>query len=402
MADAATAVKHGMGELMLYTIIFLITGTAGVLLSKVQYQTAAMGKWGVHFFWKPWFVNTGMFVGMCLCLIHESINRCNAKKSAEKVAPKPPHRRATEGGDKKKRTPLFWLVALPGLCDFVATYFMNVGLLWIPTSVWQMLRGSIVIFTAFVRLTLLKLKIKKSEWLGVGIVTVSLMFVGVVGAYAPTAEPDNPDIVLPVPTTTQRGWGVVLVIVAQAVQALQTVIEEWLLHDVEASSSMIVGLEGFWGAVACIVVALPLAQMGATFQNDGDGLHENTEDTFIMLGNSPLLLWTTVAYVLVLLFFNLYGMEITDMTNAVSRNILEGVRTLFIWAAGLALHQLASSYGEIWCYPWSYLELVGFLILTVGLFYFYGVFKVKKWEVSDDDEEPLLFEGPPLGAPVNV
>jgi hypothetical protein len=43
-------------------------------------------------------------------------------------------------------------VIVPAICDFVATYMMNVGLLWINASIWQMLRGSIVLFAAIIRL----------------------------------------------------------------------------------------------------------------------------------------------------------------------------------------------------------------------------------------------------------
>ena len=41
-------------------------------------------------------------------------------------------------------TLLLWL---PTLCDLVATSLMNVGLLFISASIYQMLRGSVVLFS---------------------------------------------------------------------------------------------------------------------------------------------------------------------------------------------------------------------------------------------------------------
>jgi hypothetical protein len=52
---------------------------------------------------------------------------------------------------------------VPALCDFVATYLINVGLLWIDASIWQMIRGSELVFTALIRKLWLKRPLKLSQ-----------------------------------------------------------------------------------------------------------------------------------------------------------------------------------------------------------------------------------------------
>lgn len=115
----------------------------------------------------------------------------------------------------------FWkllsLVFVPALCDFSSTYLMYVGMIYIAASVWQMLRGSIVVFTAIIRLTLLKKKTANFEWAGVFIVVIGLIMVGCSDLMSGNAEGGgNAEM-------TQRLMAFGLVLLAQLIQALQTV-----------------------------------------------------------------------------------------------------------------------------------------------------------------------------------
>lgn len=46
------------------------------------------------------------------------------------------------------------------------------------------------------------------------------------------------------------------------------VVEERLLHDVKASSAIVVGFEGLWGLIMVGLVALPVAQV-SDYDSDG-------------------------------------------------------------------------------------------------------------------------------------
>lgn len=142
---------------------------------------------------------------------------------------------------------------------------MNVGLLWIPGSIWQMLRGSIVIFTAILSVTYRKKPLYSSGnslaffefittgWTGVAIVSLALVIVGgacfktpaeVEPAPLSTSSSTSSSVS---PTTTpmwEEGLGMLLVVLAQGLQALQTIVEEKLMHDVKAAPTLVVGMEG--------------------------------------------------------------------------------------------------------------------------------------------------------------
>ena len=73
---------------------------------------------------------------------------------------------------------VYYKVFLPAFCDFAASFIMFVGLLWIPVSIWQMIRGSIILFTGVIRQYWLKKPLKKSEWWALIVIVFSLIIVG--------------------------------------------------------------------------------------------------------------------------------------------------------------------------------------------------------------------------------
>ncbi|KAI8852119.1 hypothetical protein BC829DRAFT_487635 [Chytridium lagenaria] len=129
---------------------------------------------------------------MCLLVFHSS--RLTSARTVESVAP-------VEAGPSDNVTAVppaaivaVFLLWIPTLCDMTATTLMSVGLLYISASIYQMLRGSVVLFTG-------------------GLSTIFL------GRRHPAYRCPLP--VLPI--------GVILVVMAQTITASQFVIEELIM-----------------------------------------------------------------------------------------------------------------------------------------------------------------------------
>eukprot|EP00727_Mastigamoeba_balamuthi_P006612 m51a1_g2571 hypothetical protein (424) ;mRNA; r:377534-378949 len=356
--------------------IFLLTGTLGVVVTKVVYSCEAPGLHGhVHAFAKPWFNGWVMFLGMTLCLLTYQLERAWSRSVGREVQPTSPK--------------LYWAIALPALCDMVSTFLINVGLLWISGSVWQMLRGSVIVFTAALKVLYRRKRLYSSELFGMLAVVVGIVIVGVSAFKTPgeatpakhVSSSDDGDLSSSEDRsysssssssngTTHMIVGIVLVIFSQMLAAVQTIVEEKLLHDVQASPMLVVGMEGVWGLLLCSFISMPIAQF--LTGPEGDGLHEDTLDSFVMVWNSPMILWLNLAFAFFILFFNLYGMIITEATDALTRNLLEPMRTLFVWVAMVFIYYVVShNYGESvnW---WSFLQLGGFLVLVLGFLVYNG------------------------------
>lgn len=104
-----------------------------------------------------------MFGGMTLCIPWDIVNKAWSASRAKRNAMS---KRISTNTILSNGTPvveeetklgrLFMLVFFPALCDVTSTFLMYVGMMWIAASIWQMLRGSIVVFTAIIRMTMLK------------------------------------------------------------------------------------------------------------------------------------------------------------------------------------------------------------------------------------------------------
>jgi len=373
-------------------VAFVVCGTCSTVLGKLLFQCTAEGSDGsIHNFQKPLFQNTGMFTGMSLCLLVFFIQQrlVSTKATLEERRSLLSDADEHAAAKQKKNYRVYYVVLVPAICDFVATYMMNIGLLWINASVWQMIRGSIVFFVALIRWFWLKKPIHNYQWFGVFVVMSALCIIGfscIMGG-----KDDLDDMVSPY----QKIGGVLLVFLAQLVQATQCVVEEHLLHDLDATDMQIVGLEGIWGLILCVLIAMPIAAYTSVA-----GLYEDTWDTLHMLKSSPQIMVLYTFYVLVILGYNTFAMKITLYLDSVRRNVLDTLRTMFIWMTLTIIHYTYSTtYGEEWT-SWSSVQLFGFGVLIMGLFTYYHVVTWPCFEYPST-EGPELEEAPArIGTPL--
>merc|ERR1712004_106113 len=70
------------------------------------------------------------------------------------------------------------MVSIPAVFDIVATGLCGMGFLYIPASVWQLLRGAEMVFTAIFSITFLTRRLRSYHWLGLIFCTVGIVLVG--------------------------------------------------------------------------------------------------------------------------------------------------------------------------------------------------------------------------------
>lgn len=71
-----------------------------------------------------------------------------------------------------------FLLALPSTCDILGTTLVNVGLIMVPASIYQMVRGFLVVFVGLFSVTFLKRKLTMSQWMGLFLVVLGVSLVG--------------------------------------------------------------------------------------------------------------------------------------------------------------------------------------------------------------------------------
>jgi len=313
-----------------------VTGSLNTLSGKLVNVTSSKGLFGDYKFNHPFVQTAAMFMGESLCLIVYYLLFLRAKRTGR------PIERASSDFP-------FYIFFLPALCDLTATCIMNVGLVYTYASVFQMMRGSVVIFTGIMSYFFLGRKLRSFHLLGMFLVMAGLACVGSASVISPSDSSSAPNPLL----------GAVLVVAAQIVVSTQMVVEEKVLEKYKVPALQAVGFEGMFGLgmMSILLVIFYFIPHLHGLTNDLSGNHfENSLDAFEQIRNSYVICLGIFGYVGSIAFFNYFGVSVTKHINATTRMVLDNVRTIVIWAADLILR---------W-EQFQFMQIIGFVLLLLG------------------------------------
>ena len=295
------------------------------------------------------------------------------------------------------------LLGLPACCDIAGTTLMNVGLLYVAASIYQMTRGALVLFVGLFSVLFLRRKLYLYQWVSLFVVVTGVGVVGLAGAIAPNpqAKPEPRSLIgastlllrtvsdhvkttTKTPEAVQTIIGVLLIAGAQIFTATQFVLEEWILEQYALEPLKMVGWEGLFGFLVTLIgmIVLHLA-IGQTekgrygYFDTKEGWREITHYRAIAV--SSLLIMVSIGC------FNFFGLSVTRTVSATARSTIDTCRTLFIWIVSLGLG---------W-ETFKWLQIVGFALLVYGTFLFNDIIRPPiKACIRPRKHEELLPEEP--------
>lgn len=287
------------------------------------------------------------------------------------------------------------LLALPALCDILGTTLMNVGLLFVAASIFQMTRGALVLFVGLFSVAFLRRRLPAFKWLALVIVVVGVAVVGLAGVLqqspthptvpgappgdlrrlavlrdavagalahgkAPPATPATPGLVTLL--------GVLLIALAQVFTATQFVLEEVLMARYTIAPLATVAWEGTFGLAATLAAqGVAHAAYGRTAA--GRGGYFDARAGWAQITGSPALWGSSLLIMLSLGGFNYFGLSVTRSVSATSRSTIDTSRTLFIWVVSLGLGWES----------FKWLQVLGFAGLVYGTFLFNEIVPPPRW-----------------------
>lgn len=148
------------------------------------------------------------------------------------------------------------LFALPAICDICATTLMNVGLLLVAASIYQMTRGALVLFVGIMSVAVLRRHLHLFQWLALVGVVLGVGVVGLAGAIWPDEKASslgNVEAEAGLSDTSRAIIGVLLIAGAQIFTASQFVLEEWILENSPIEPIKVVGWEGLFGLLVTVL-----------------------------------------------------------------------------------------------------------------------------------------------------
>jgi len=258
-----------------------------------------------------------------------------------------------------------WIFLPPAICDMTATSLMYVGLNLTYASVFQMLRGSVVIFTGIMSVVFLKRKLQAAQWIGMVFVLIGLAFVGLSSVLFSSGDDSNaPNPLL----------GDILIICAQVVVSCQMVLEEKFVSKYNVPALKAVGLEGLFGFCGTSFFLLIFYYVPGS---SGGNHLESTPDAFVQLSHSWVITVALLGTVISISFFNFFGLSVTKTLSATSRMVLDSIRTFVIWTISLAIG---------W-QEFQYFQVIGFVLLLAGTFIYNKIIPLPCLRSEDDDKE---------------
>lgn len=346
-----------------YIIFLLIFGSLNTLTTKWQFTETSIDLFGrTKAFEKPWWGNFAMFVAMAFVLIMYYGQVFLQKRREKRGGPDRHYRQLEPETRSISEFKSFLYVGIPAVLDLFGSGFTIVGLVYMNASVWQMLRGSCIVFSAFLSIPILQRKLHPFHLVGI---TLCVLGIGCVGFACVMGHPTD-STAQAHGATGDKVLGCFFVLFGQAVQAAQTVAEEKLLKDIMLPGMQIVGFEGLWGMVLMIFVLFPIFQW---IPGNDCGSYENSFDTLVMIKNNVQLQLLIVLYLFSCSTYNLARMFVTNALSAVHFTMIDASRTCLIWLFNLALFYHGTPamkpFGEALT-PWSPVQALGFVVLLCG------------------------------------
>ena len=212
------------------------------------------------------------------------------------------------------------LLAAPTCCDIMGTTLMNVGLLFVAASIYQMTRGALVLFVGLFSVLFLRRKLYVYQWLSLVVVVLGVALVGLAGVLfhdQPSYDVSHEDAVeaasrtylqmrsttAQIPEAVKGIIGVLLIAAAQIFTASQFVLEEWILENYAMDPLEVVGWEGLFGfsvtVIASIVMYLAVGRTSAGrygYFDAKEGWHEVFSNSRVLI--CSIFIMISIGYVI--------------------------------------------------------------------------------------------------------
>ncbi|KAK6200945.1 putative UDP-galactose transporter [Scheffersomyces amazonensis] len=260
-----------------------------------------------------------------------------------------------------------WKLVIPAACDLFCTTLLNIGLVYTPVSIYQMTRGSVVLFVAMLSVLFLNRKITKLEWVSLFFVSLGVALVGLSGSKNAESSSTTDGVSL----SGLVILGISLIVVGELLQAFQFVIEEHILDKHPIVPLQIVYSEGFFGCAILLVGMIILSIIVGAIQSPEQFEESpfNLVEAVSQVVHSKQVFLSSICIMISIAIFNYCGITLTHELSATARSTIDTCRTLLVWILAILMG---------W-EQFHLLQFFGFAVLVFGTLCFNGILTPENW-----------------------
>ena len=385
--------------LIILSIFYVLAGACNAGFNKYIVSQESLGLKFSH----GWFLNLVMFVGesMGIPVFYLFFNKKNSPKENNddtKYIQGDQQETIKEEVEEEEKKPEInkFLLAIPGFLDTCSTGLANIGLILLPASIYQMLKGSLIIMTFLMSKFIVKNKHTWDHYVAIPVSTTGVVLVGL-SAYLNADEKSEDGGNFSDAKTTLLG--IVLMVIAMFILSIQFCFDEHFMRKYSCHPLICIGYEGIFGffinLLLCIIFYFIkcgsyedkeeppyFVKNMCTGDNDNVWRPENIIFAFRQLINNSLLSILVPITIIFMASFNIFGVSITKYGSATTRTVTDNCRSFLVW-----IFFLMPFNQKDLIETFNVLQLIGFLLICLGAFIYNGLFKLEERLESDNKKK---------------
>lgn len=363
--------------------IFLGFGICNAIILKLAVITEGEGlpQYGIHPFQKPWFLTTITFFSMLTVALpwYACLLRYSKNKDTD------PRLKPFSSISFKE----YLEFSIPAFSDSFEGIVSSICIVFVSVSIDSMMKSGTLVGVSLIAKFVFHQSKPTYQWVAIVFVVIALTMVGAAGII-------NSDEVVTVKTS--KVWVAVIIVlkfISQVGYAVKISYEEYFTQKKQFHPILVVGMNGLWSTIMCGFIFMPIAQYLPG--EEGNGIHEDSVDTFVMIGKSTMILIIVIISYLLGFSYHIASVSLIGATSAIVRTLMEAFRTFLIWIIQFMIFYGFKANKEL--YQWrlvgeewgtgSYIQLAGFVLMTFALLAYNGYPKYPcfKYEESEDKTE---------------
>ena len=112
--------------------------------------------------------------------------------------------------------------------------------------------------------------------------------------------------------------------------ALAIVLIDYIIHNIPVSGGVQMGFQSIYSILLSALIYIPMNYRGLTSYNDGDGIHEDLYDSFLMAKNNPTIIFYLIMLVIMVFFSSLFQSITIQCFNGFYIIMCQGLVTIFV------------------------------------------------------------------------